>query len=140
MIYTEVRKLALQTRSQVLKSFRPTGARRRKSGKIRDPGNEVVYLGLSLTTDLRFIECSYLIQSMKYHVTILIQNHKSTILDVPHVPNFERARLGSIDENLTSPRQFGMIRNTIHDYIHVITGIISPSSTIVEQHVYSVSY
>lgn len=77
---------------------------------------------------------------MKYHITILVQNDKSTILYVPYVPNHERAGLGSIDENLTSPWQLGMIRNTIRYYIYVITRIISPSSTIVEQHVYSVSY
>lgn len=77
---------------------------------------------------------------MKYHITILIQNHKSTILDVPYVPNLERAGLGSIDENLTSPWQVGIIRDAIRYYIHVITRVVSPSSTIVEQHVYSVSY
>ena len=77
---------------------------------------------------------------MKYHITILVQNHESTILDVPYVPNLVRAGLGSIDENLTSPRQFGMIRNAVYYYIHVITRIISPPSTIVEQHVDSVSY
>ena len=124
-------KLALRTRSQVLKYF--------ALPKRGETGNEVIHFGLSLTTDLWFIECSYLVQSMKYHITILVQNHKSTILDVPYVPNLVRAGFGSIDENLTSPRQFGMIRNAIYYYIHVITRTISPPSTIVEQHVYSVS-
>ena len=95
---------------------------------------------LSLTTDLGFIECSYLVQSMKYHITILIQNHISTILDVSYVPNLERAGLGSIDDNLTSPWQLGIIRDAIHYDIHGITRIVSPPGTIVEQHVYSVSY
>ena len=103
MISSEVMQPVMRLRSQALKSFRPTGAKRRKGEKMTNSANEVVYLG-SLTTDLRLIECSYLVQSVKYHITILIQNHKSTILDVPYVPNLERAGLGSIDENLTSPR------------------------------------
>lgn len=77
---------------------------------------------------------------MKYHITILIQNHKSPILNVPYVPSLKRAGLGPIDENPTSPWQFGMIRNAIHNYIYVITEIISQSSTIVEQHIYPVGY
>lgn len=84
------------------------------------------FIGLSsLTTYLRFVERSYLVQGMQYQITILIQNHKSTILDVPYVPNLERAGLGPIDENSTSPRQFSMIGNAVHNHVYVIMGIKS---------------
>lgn len=77
---------------------------------------------------------------MQYLISILIQNHKSTILDVPYVSNLERARPGSIDENLAPPRQLVMIRNSVHYNVHIIPRVVSQSSAVIKQHVYSVGY